>query len=146
VKYLATFKPDKNDFGWVEQAQDFEIAEHAGQWLGNLAAQAAEAGVGASMFVQIKEPGLHVYYPEMGEQPDRSKLFQRAQHIGRFTFVDWSPARDAEARAVFKRLGVRPAVERVEVAGGGHKFTARMSSLAWQRVRDEGDVSAEALL
>jgi len=89
---------------------------------------------------------MHVYYPEMGEQPDRAKLFQRASHICRFTFVDWPPDRDAEARAVFKRLRLRPVIDRVDLISGGHKFRAQMTSLAWDRIRAEGDVSAEALL
>lgn len=83
----------------------------------------------------------HVYYPEMGGEPDRSKLFQRARHVGRFTFVDWASERDAEARAVFKRFGVRPYIE-----NRGNKYTARLTGAAWHKVQAEGDVSIEALL
>lgn len=90
---------------------------------------------------------MHVYYPEMGEKPDTSRLFQRATCIGRYTFVDWRPERDAEARAVFKRLRIRPKIRRSDnLIGGGSKFTAQLTSLAWKRVQDEGNVSAEALL
>jgi hypothetical protein len=78
-----------------------------------------------------------VYYPEKGGKADSGKLF---------TFVDWKPEDDERARSVFKRLGVRPEVSRTDLRSGGHKFTARLTSRAWDLVQAEGDVSIEALL
>ena len=89
---------------------------------------------------------MHTYYSELGERPDATKLFQRATHIGRFTFVAWRPERDTEARATFKRLRVRPVIDRVSLIGGGHKHTARLTGSAWDKVRNTGNVSVEILL
>jgi hypothetical protein len=108
--------------------------------------KASELGVDWRAESHVRRQAPHVYYPEMGERPDRARLFQRASHVGRFTFVDWEPARDDEARAVIRRLRVRPRIDEAVLLDGRRKFTAQLTGDACRKLSDEGDVSIEALL
>lgn len=50
---------------------------------------------------------LHTFYPEMYERP-ADRLFLSRMVGGDAYHIEWSPARDAEARALFKKLRIRP--------------------------------------
>ena len=88
----------------------------------------------------------HLYYPELGEQGDASKLFQRANFVGRHVFIDWLAERDGEARSVFRQLQIRPEITAVAGPQGAKRMTGRLTAAAWRKIESATNVSIQALL
>ena len=113
--------------------------------------EAGQYGAGAETMMNrcddvLAEQTAHSYTPEMGGKPDTTKLFQRCSFVGRWVFVDWSPEREEDARELFKRLKIRPKISYTECRDGSFKWTGQMTGDAWRKLRDDGNVSNEALL
>ena len=87
------------------------------------------------------------YYPEMGGEADATAMFQSFSVIGNVVALRWQPERDAQARAEFKRLRIRPSrIELDEARTNGPKWTALCTYEASRKLYDAGLVCREMLL
>jgi hypothetical protein len=62
----------------------------------------------AAVFDPASAGELHAFYPEMDQKRDADRLFFSRHVWGSSYSIQWAAARDAEARAVIKKLRVRP--------------------------------------
>jgi len=93
-----------------------------------------------------------IFHPEMGETADLTALFQTHHNFRNSYAVQWQASRDAEARAAFKRLRIRP--KHIHAANSatymtrftGDIFTALITSQAEDKLHEAGLCCMEMLL
>lgn len=92
-----------------------------------------------------------IYLPEMSEKPAPDALFHaQYSHQGKYV-IQWSAARDSDARAALKRLRVPAKNVRAESSAtyltpfAGGIFVGLVTSASHERLRD-GDLTATAIL
>lgn len=93
---------------------------------------------------------MTIYYPEMGEKADQTKLF-RVFHVINSTFsIQWKPEHDAQARVALKQLRIRPRnIEQSEPKSrhdGIAMWSGLITSEACSKLTHSGLSSREILL
>lgn len=89
------------------------------------------------------------YYPELGEQPDTTKLFQASHVIGDTYSLRWSLEDDERARCAFRSARVRPNIEFTKAENtysGKAYWSACCTSAAYRKLHKAGLTCLEMLL
>lgn len=85
-----------------------------------------------------------IYYPEMNETVDPTALFHTSHNFKNSYSVQWQAARNTEAQAAFKRLGIRPRNVRPENSAtystpfDGDIFAGLITSRAEDKLAEAG--------
>ena len=89
------------------------------------------------------------YYPEMGEKPDLTKLFQ-SNYVWKCYGIEWREEQHAQALEVLKTLRIRAkkpnGIELVECRDGSKKYRALVTYAAHDKLISGGYVCIEFLL